>query len=194
MQSHNRFRLIVFICTLIVLAISTAWFNMVMEKSTVDAPVIAVRTEPDYFVDNFKTFKISLDKKAPTYLTGTRLIHYPADDSYYVDRPVMKSLDKQSQLQVVRADYARIEDSNSKVHLYNHVTANRSSVIPGQAASLASDYVLFLPNEDILWSDKKVVVQRGASTMHGVGAYANNATGELRIHNQTKVIYMPPDK
>jgi len=194
MQSHNRFRLIVFICTLIILAISTTWFNLVMRKSASEAPVATMSTDPDYFIDNFQVFHISLDKKARHYFTGSRLIHYPVDDFYQIDYPIMKSIDKQSQLQTARADYARIESNNSKIHLHNNVIAHRSSAISGQETSLVSDYILFLPNEDVLWSNKPVLVQRGHSTIRGVGIYANNATGELRVQNQAAVTYVPPAK
>lgn len=186
-----KFRLIVILIVTGFLAMSTFWLNMVMSRSSSDGRTSAQRTEPDYFVFNFNYIKMLPEGKPNYHLTGTKLTHFPADDSHKIDLPVYTSLDKAKPEQYVRADVAFIKEDATKVHMHGNVIGNRKATAKTDPLRLETEYLLVFPDEDAMQTDKAVTIKRNNMTIKGVGMYANNATGEMRIDHQTSVTILP---
>jgi lipopolysaccharide export system protein LptC len=55
-----------------------------------------------------------------------------------------------------------------------------------------SDYLLVLPDDDVMQTDKPVDITLGTSTLTGTGMLANNATRELRVLSNVHATYQPP--
>ncbi len=190
-RSALRFRLTVILALVGFMALGSLWLVMVMKKNQSDSQPLSQRVEPDYFVHNFNYVKM-LPSGQPRYLlTGTKLTHYPADDSFLIDLPVYKNLDESKPAQTVRSERAIVKEDNTKVHMYGNVKADRPATAKLDSFKLATEYLLVFPDEDSMQTDKPVAIQRGNSTMHGVGMFANNATGEMRLLHQTRVVMAP---
>jgi lipopolysaccharide export system protein LptC len=190
-RSALRFRLAVILAITGFLALSSFWLSMVIMRSPSDARIAEQRTEPDYFVFNFNYVKMLINGKPHYHLTGQKLTHYPVDDSYLIDMPLYKNLDESKPPQFIRSDRAIAKDDNTKIHMYGKVLADRTATQKTEALRLETDYLLVYPDEDTIETDKPVVIHRGTATIHGVGMFANNATGEMRLHHQTSVTMAP---
>jgi lipopolysaccharide export system protein LptC len=56
---------------------------------------------------------------------------------------------------------------------------------------LESDYLLVLPDEEIMRTDKPVRMILGDSLLNGTGMVANNATGEVQLASRVQAT-LPP--
>ena len=190
-QSALRFRLAVIIAISAILALSSFWLSMVIKRSAADGTASEAISDPDYFVFDFDYLKMLPSGKPHYTLTGKKLTHYPADDSYMIDMPVYKSLEPNKPPQMSRADRAVLKEDNTKVYMYGNVIGDRSATATSDALHLQTEYLLVFPDEDAMQTDKPVTIRRGNLLIQGVGMYANNATGEMKLYNQTSVIIAP---
>ncbi len=56
---------------------------------------------------------------------------------------------------------------------------------------MESDYLLVLPNEDVMRTDKPVRMTLGESQLNGTGMVANNATGQVQLASRVQAS-LPP--
>lgn len=190
-QSARRFRLTAIFAISAILALGSVWLNMVLKRSAGDNVTAASKETPDYYMDNFRYFKLKFTGEADYELKGKKLTHYPDNDAYLVNFPVMESLDEQQRLQITYSDWAFAEDENSKIHLHDNVLVLRPPTSDSAAFRMTTEYMLFLPNEDIMRTDLEVIAYEGTAKMTGIGMEANNATRELFLLSQVKVVYPP---
>ncbi|RJX31739.1 MAG: LPS export ABC transporter periplasmic protein LptC [Oxalobacter sp.] len=193
-QSALKFRLAVILALSAFMALSSFWLTVVIKRTPSDAASLGPRSEPDYFVFDFNYVKMLPQGKPHYHLTGKKLSHYPLDDSFLIDMPVYTSLDPQNPPQTARADQAILKEDNTKVHMHGNVVGNRKATKTTDSLSLKTEYLLVYPDEDTMETDKPVTILRGNATIEGVGMYANNATGEFRLHHQATVTLAPQGK
>lgn len=191
-RSLNRFRLTVVIVLSVVITLGSFWILEVMRRGIIDSTPDSPRSEPDFYVENFNFVRMAQSGEAQYLISGKRLIHNPVNDSYEVEMPVVNSLSKQRPPMSIRAKRAMIEGDYTKVHLYNDVEIDRPATPTAQHFQLRSEYLLLLPDEDVMTSDLPVDMTLGTSRLKGIGMYANNATRELRLSNNVHATYQPP--
>ena len=192
-QSGARFRLVAVLALMIALALGSFWVLEVMRRSAPDAGPAAERTEPDFYVEKFSYVKMSKTGEASYHMSGTRLTHNPSNDSYDIQKPVVKSLsaDKQSAA-TLNAERARVDGDYSQVHLYDNVEMDRPATPNAERLNVKSDYMLLLPDDDVVKTDRPTVIVSGQSVLKGTGMYFNNATRELRMSSNVHGTYQAP--
>ncbi|WAW10855.1 LPS export ABC transporter periplasmic protein LptC [Oxalobacter vibrioformis] len=193
-RSARRFRLTAIFAFAAVLAVGSAWVNMVLKRSSADEKAGVVREDPDYYMDNFRHFTLKLTGEADFELTGKKMTHYPDNDSYLINFPVMESLDERQRPQITYSDWAFIEDVNSKIHMHENVVVIRPPTGDTEAFRMTTEYLLVLPDEDIMRTDREVIAYQGSATMTGIGMESNNATRELFLLSRAKVVYPPANQ
>lgn len=191
-KSALRMRLGIVFVVVLILSLGSLWLNMVIRKTAADAAALAQRTDPDFIVENFRYFKMNPMGQAQYEAIGTKMMHFPVEDSYLIDNPVIYSLNDHAQLQTIKSKEAYVEDFNSKIHMRNDVVMDRAPSGTKGPFKLTSEYVLIYPDDEIMTSDREVVVRDNNSIMTGVGMQANNATSELQIFNRARIVYQPP--
>jgi lipopolysaccharide export system protein LptC len=188
----TRLRLTVLMVLGLALALGSFWYLENTRKELADMLPKVQRTEPDYFIDRFEYVRMSTTGQPRYKVSGVRMTHHPLDDSFQIRQPVVRSLGDERPPMTIVADRARLEDLNSRLHMLDHVRVDRPATPQSQPFRLDTEQLLILPDEDIMQSDQAVEMALGSARMSGVGMFANNATGELKLLNQTKVHYPPP--
>lgn len=188
-KSANRFRLMVVLAIVIALALGSSWLALVMQKSLSDSSPKTERNDPDYFIENFSYVRMTPQGQPRYHVTGDLLTHFPLEDSFLIERPVVVSIGSQAQRQTMVSDRAVVEDENRKVHMHGNVVVDRPAAQKTDAFHMTTDYLLLFPDEDIMQTPSDVAIKRGTSTLTGTGMFANNVTRELRILNQTRVLF-----
>ena len=184
----NRFRLDVVIALCAAMALGSFWLLGVMRKKgeadTIDVP----RTAPDYYVDKFTFVKIAKSRNARYNISGDVLTHFPADDSTEIIHPIINNLASGRPAMVMRSDTATVSSEGSEVRMKGHVDIDRPAFGPSAHFHLKSTYLVLLPDDDIMKTDKPVDLLLGTATLSGTGMLANNATRQLdlssRVHGQ----------
>lgn len=193
-KSVLRIRLAIILAVILILALGSMWVNMVIKRSAADAAALEQRTEPDYIVENFRYFRMKPDGQPQYEAIGTKMTHFPVEDSYLIDNPVIYSMNDYSQLQTIRSKEAYVEDFNTKIHMRNDVVMDREPSASKGPFRLTSEYVLIYPDDEIMTSDREVVIHDSNSIMTGIGMQGNNATSELQIFNRARITYHPPGR
>lgn len=188
--ARRRQAIIVFIIVLVI-ALGSMWVRMVQKKNEIKEGPDVERTDPDYTVDNFRYYRIQPDGKPQYEVRGKKLTHFPADDSYKVEKPEVFMQNSRKQLQTVEADDAFIEDFNTKVHLSNSVKVTEEGAHGKAPRVLTTEYLLIYPDDEIATSDREVTITQGKNVMKGVGMTANAATQEMEMRGRVHVTLYP---
>lgn len=191
LRSTYRFRFMLLLLLFVVLALGSFWLLQIMHKDTDDMLPKPARTEPDYYVEHFNYVQMSPTGQPRYNISGERLTHNPLDDTFDVQKPLVHSLDKEKPPMNLRAERGKVEDNNSKIHLYGDVNADRPRTPMADSFQLKSDYLLLLPDDDIMQSDKPVEITLGRSILNGTGMIFNNATRELKLLSKVHGVYRP---
>lgn len=194
MRSTNRIRVAALLAITAALALGSFWMLEVMRRSGGPDTANANQNAPDYYVENFQFVRVSNSGQAQYSMSGDRLTHYPADDIHKIEQPVVRSLTPERPPMHAVSKTATVDRVNSKIHMYNDVHLDRAATADKERLQLDSEYLLLLPDEDIMKTDKPVTISLGQSVLKGTGMVANNATGELRLASNVSVTYRPPSK
>ena len=174
------------------LALGSYWVLEIMRKDGLDAGSALERSEPDYFVDNFRFVRMSLSGEVEYRISGSRLTHHPADDTHQIIDPVITSLGKERAPLTARSERALIDRNQAQIHMYDNVRIDRDPTPSSQAMRLTTSYLLLLTDEDIMRTDKPVEITLGQSRLTGIGMIANNATRQLQMGENVHALYQGP--
>lgn len=191
-RTGSTIRVIALIALTAALALGSLWLVQVMERRTEDSLPQPVRTDPDFYVERFNFVRMAKTGEARYNLTGSDMKHYPADDSYVVQNPVMHSYGKDRPPMVSSSRYATVQNDNTEIRMYDNVHIDRPASATKPRFQLKTSYLLLLPDEDVMKTPKPVELQQGASVLTGVGMYANNTTGEFQLDGDVKGRYQAP--
>jgi lipopolysaccharide export system protein LptC len=189
LRQANNVRVAILIAVSAALALGSLWVVEVMQRQSSDMFPPKQRTEPDYYVEKFNFVRMGKTGEAHYNLTGTRMTHNPADDSYFVQSPIMHSYGKNRPPMVSSSNTATITNDSTEVHMHDNVVIDRPASATAQHFQLNTTYLLLLPDEDIMKTPEPVALKLGPSTLNGVGMFANNATGEFRLSSNVKGLY-----
>lgn len=188
-RTADRFRLLVLISLAATLALGSFWMFEVMRRGIdVTLPVVA-RSEPDYTVEEFSLVRMSKTGQARYNIAGAKLTHYPQSDSYEIAQPLLKSFSAGRPPMTLRAERAVADPGHNKIHLYDNVHVDRPVSSASEHFHLKSEYLLVLPDDDVMQTDKAVDITFGTSHLTGVGMFADNATREFRLAGDVRGRY-----
>ncbi len=192
-RSTRRFRLFIIMAPMIALALGSFWLLEVMRRSAGEDIPNVTRTEPDFYVERFNYVKMSETGAVQYHMSGERMTHNPVDDSYDIVKPVLNNLRQGNEPPItLRADRARVVSDVSEVHLYNNVQMDRPASPAGERMHAESEYLLVLPDDDVIKTHKPVDITVGQSRLTGVGMIANNATREFQLSSNVHGTYQAP--
>lgn len=190
-RTSRRYPVILVLCLVLVLALGSFWSLEVTRRSARDTAPATVRSAPDYFIENFRFAKIAANGKAEYLVTGELLTHYPLDDSNTIDNPVLKRFYDQKPPIIVTAKRGMINSDQSEIHLHDQVKLERPASPDSNSYLVESEYMLALPDDDLVKTDKPVMITMGMSTLTGVGMIADNSKQALTLQSNAHATYVP---
>ncbi|HYD94268.1 MAG TPA: LPS export ABC transporter periplasmic protein LptC [Noviherbaspirillum sp.] len=179
---------------MVVLALASFWVYEVMRRASNDVIPTPERSEPDFFVENFSYVKMSKTGAAQYHVAGEKMSHNPLDDSYDIERPVLRNVTNMQAPTTIRAQRAKVNSDNSEVHLYDNVHMDKPGSADSEPVQMRSEYMLVLPDDDVMKTDKPVEITVGNSVLTGTGMFANNATREFRLTSNVHGTYQAPKR
>lgn len=189
--SGNRVRLAVIIGFLSLLALGSFWVLEIMRRGKdVTAPA-APRVEADYYVEKFVFARMSTTGQPRYDMAGAKLTHLPQNDTYDIQLPVMNSRSDPKAPMTMRAERAVVEHRSNKIHMHQNVQIDRPASPNAEHFHLDTEYLLMLPDEDVMRTDKEVTLKLGATRLNGVGMLINNATRQFHLSHQVRGFYPP---
>jgi lipopolysaccharide export system protein LptC len=92
----------------------------------------------------------------------------------------------------MRSKRAHVNSDNSEIRMYDNVHIDRPASAQGGHLHITSDYMLLLPDDEIMKTDKAVVITLDLSRLTGIGMFANNATREFSLASNVHGTYQAP--
>lgn len=184
-----RIRLFMTLAPLVVLALASFWLYEVMRRATDTVVPNPERNEPDFYVEKFSYVKLSKTGSAQYHFAGERLTHNPQDDSYDIVNPVVSNISNADAPMTIRAERARVNSDNSQVHLYQNVRMDRPASATAEPIRIRTEYMLVLPDDDVMKTDKPVEITTDRAKLTGTGMVANNATREFNLTSNVHGTY-----
>lgn len=159
----------------------------------------AVRTRPDYWVENFNFVKMLPTGQYDYRIVGTKLVHFPNDDHAEVTLPVVTNLDPERLPMTTRSERAIVKNladqSKSEVHMYEKVVVDRPKTDLAEHLQMDTEYLLVYPDKHSFETDLPVRILSGDTVTTGVGMRANNDTQQSEIlHDVLSIIPPRPDQ
>jgi lipopolysaccharide export system protein LptC len=185
------------------IALGSFWLLEVMRRADVEGNSPSTpRDEPDYYVENFNLIRLPNDGKANYHMTGARLTHIPANDSFEIALPQVSSFGDQQTPINIRAQKAIVEQKDKtgvsdpdrmhdKIHLYGDVQVNKPASAHSGMLQVYSDYLLFLPDDDVLKTDKEVTIYTDSAEIHATGLLANNRDQQVTLLSKVRALINP---
>lgn len=191
-NSASRLRMIFALVVAAAMALGSLWVREVMQRGGDDGSSAAVRTDPDYFVDNFRFIKTAPQTGQARYsVAGQRMTHYPKDDSYEITLPVVNSLSTDKPSITMTAKRGTANSDASLVEMFDDVNIDRPESAQAAHLHLSSDYMQFLPDDQVMQTTHAVEIHQGSTVVTGTGFYTNNATLVTRISGNVHAITHP---
>jgi lipopolysaccharide export system protein LptC len=188
----NRLRMTLIVLLLLIAALGSLWVLQVMQRESEDTPSKLQKGESDYSVNQFNILRMSKTGKARYSISGVRMTHFPDGDTFEIQKPVIYSVNENQVPLTMRAERAVVDHLSNKVHMYTNVRLDRPASAKDDRFHLNSEYLLFLPDEDVMQTDNPVQIDYGTSHLSGVGMFANNATREFRLLRQVRGTFEAP--
>jgi lipopolysaccharide export system protein LptC len=190
-RGADRLRLLILLVGAAALALGSFWVREVLLHGVDHNGAEAQRIDPDYFVDNFNFVRASKIGQARYAISGDKLTHFPKDDSYEIDAPIIKSLSIDRPSIVMRAKRAFANSDASQVQMVNNVHIDRPESKMAPSFHLKSDYMQIFPDDDIMQTDRAVDIVQGNAEITGSGMYANNATLVFSLAHDVRTLLQP---
>jgi lipopolysaccharide export system protein LptC len=189
--SSYRVRLAALLAFAAILALGSFWVLDVMRTSIEDNTPQTKRSEPDYYVEQFHFVRAAKTGQGRYYVSGARMLHFPQSDTYEIQQPVVKGVRSDEPPTTIRAKRAVADPNTNQVQLFDNVQMDRPGSAQTKPMHLNSEYLLILPDDDIVKTDRPVVITFADSILRGTGMFVNHATREFKLASNVRGTFPP---
>ena len=175
-------------------ALGSFWILEVLRQGKIDGRLAIPKDEPDYTVERFNFVRMSSTGQARYNVSGSTLTHFPNGDSFEIRQPLLHNLTEGQSPTTLRAERAVIDHVKNEIHLHRNVEVDRPASATNPVFRMRSEYLLVLPDDDILKTDKPVEILNGTSLVYGTGMVANNTKRELHLASKVHGTLQPRPK
>lgn len=178
----------------VLLAAGSFWLVEISNRSSGNAVAHGQRTDPDYYVDNFTYAKLDRRGRVEYLIEGRKMTHYPVDKRSEIDKPVVRNFAPNRPPTLLKAERATVNGDRTEVRLIDKVVLERAQVRGEAPLTVTADYMLALPEKDIVSTDRRVDIRIGDVQLSGTGMVANNQTRQVTLEHRVNGVYPPPHK
>lgn len=176
---------------LVVLGLVSYLLALQAERMLRPTPDGTPRHEPDYFVEGLKVLKVNEAGQPALRIVGTRMRHYPDDDTLHFDQPRMLTLDEDRPPLEVVADRGVGPDTGTRMDLSGNVIVEREATAETARLVARTDAATVLINDRIIQTDRPVEIELGLNRLDGTGMTLDGQTRQLRVDSLVRGTLAP---
>lgn len=191
-ELQRRLPALLTLAVVLMLAGASFWVLEVAQRPEQTTPMRTTRTEPDYIIDQFSYVAVTPGGRAEYVIEGERLVHDPVSDSSLVEQPRVRSYTPDRAPMTLRSKTARINRDHSEIRLFDEVHLERPQTRDQESLIVDSDFMLVLPKQDVVKTDRAVRARIGESTLNGVGMVADNRQRALMLTSRVNATFDQP--
>lgn len=152
----------------------------------------SLRHDPDFYIEGFNAARMNPDGTKRYELTGTKLFHFPDDNSTELASPYLIYYDYERAPATVRSETARLAHGGDDVYFYDNVQIVRSAYGENPELGIFTSYLHVIPDRDFAETDKPVTMIEGNSTANSVGLEFDHAKQQVRLLSEVQARYENP--
>jgi lipopolysaccharide export system protein LptC len=189
-MTADRIRVWLGVALLALLMLGSFWAYEVMRRNSEDrANGSKVRSEPDYFVEDFNFVRLSQSGNTNYRVTGEKLTHFPQEDEFEILQPRIVSIDEDKTPMLIRADRAIVkqkvkESANAKpedqIHMMDNVVIERAKSARTAAIIMETSSLILYPDSEKMKTDARVKMTTLRAMISAYGMEANNT--DQKVH------------
>lgn len=171
---------------LVLLASLTFWMiNAVVPPLT---QVNNLDRNPDYIIENLSGVRIDHGSAVQRTFAAKKLLHYLDGDITHMEQPYFTNTEPQNPMMRVKAEKAVISGNGEDIYLTGNVTALRGPDNDNDKVIMLTSFLHIIPDENMVKTDKTVVIARKNTTINAVGLELDNGTGIIRLLSRVRAI------
>ena len=171
---------------LFTVAAASSWWLYRQVQPTEPAAPAEVAHEPDYFFEDFVVTSMDTQGQPKHRLKGTRMAHYPDDDSTQIESPELELYVDAAPAWTIIAEHGSVSSGGDQVRLEGEVRIKQHRAEEADAVSATTRDVLIRPDDEYAETDQLVVITRGTMKLQAVGMRA--FLKERRVELLSKVV------
>jgi lipopolysaccharide export system protein LptC len=179
MMSNLNLQRLYPLIALAVLAAATVWLERAT-RSDGERAATGLRHEPDLMIQTFTLRRYDKTGAEQYELTGSRLVHFPDDDSSVIAGPELVFAGEGRPL-TVRGNQGTVFEQGQKVFLEGDVQAERAADARHAAMSFRSPTLTLWPEDERAETRSPLVLTQGRTVIHAQALEAQNLIGELKL-------------
>jgi lipopolysaccharide export system protein LptC len=150
------------------------------------------RHDPDYIAENFSAIRNGPDGTPRYTLSARRMVHYPDDDTTYLDAPKLVNFRQSRITATVTSKSAMLSSNGENVYLTDDVRLVRSAYADNSELTMQTSWLHIIPDDNIAKTDKPVRITDAHTLITSVGLEFNNETRILKLLSHVRGRYEKP--
>lgn len=179
------------IVLLAAVAAVTVWLDRQVQP-TEAASNGKARHDPDYIVDNFTVTRIGPDGAVGYRLNARRMLHYPDDDTTFLEAPRLVNYRGAKVTVTVTSKTATLSSNGENAYLNDDVRLVRSAYGNRSELTVQTTWLHIIPDSGIAKTDKPVRIQDATTLITSNGLEFNNNTHIMKFLSNVRGRYEKP--
>lgn len=175
---------------LLLLLAVTYWLNQQIQP----LPVVAdssKRHDPDFIVSKFVATTHNEQGKPRFVMSAKKMLHYPDNDTTYLEAPELTSFDSGYPPIYTYADNGMVLGKGEKVFLRDNVKIVRAADTMQSEITFTTTYLQVIPDTGWAETDQPVTMIDGRNIVHAVGMNFDNKARIIKLLAQVNGEYVP---
>ena len=143
---------------------------------------------PNAIIENAEIIRTNALGQPVLRLQALRIISNEAQDSAQFDMPRLTSLSEDRPLMTVSAARATTKDNQNRIDLSGDVLISRGAFASQPPVTVKTSHVTLLVKEERATTDAPIWMQRGQSTLEGVGMEIDQKTQRIDILSGSRMV------
>ena len=188
---HLRRRRNLLLVVFLLAAAVLSWWLLSQVQLSGEAEDRARVDRPDFFLDDFILLAMDEAGQPKHRLQGTRLLHYPYDDSAEVDEPIMEIYRPEAPDWQISARFAWIGPAGEQVRLQREVVVERMAEAGVAPLTMLTEELLALPADEYVETDLPVTYLGTGWKVQAVGMRGWLGEGRMELLSEVRGTYAP---
>lgn len=170
----------------------TLWLNTLVQAPATRADG-KLRHDPDLIVEGFSAKKLGEDGRVLYTLVARKMVHYPDDDSAFLEAIKLEAFEPQQPRMTVTADTGRLEQGGDRVWVERNVVVVREADEKLDETRLTTEQLLVLPDEGLARSTVPVRLQTATGEARAASMEIDNRARTVKL-GKVNAKYKPVPK
>ena len=175
---------------LLLLLAATYWLNQQVQPLP-PKPDSSERHDPDFIISKFVATTLNEQGMPRFVMSAKEMVHYPDDDSTYLDEPQLSSFYADHPPVYTFARRGEVSSKGDEVFLRDEVKLVRAPSDTQSGMTVTTAYLHVVPDRDWADTDLPITLMDAHNTINAVGMQFDNKARMVKLLAQVRSQYEP---